>query len=114
MAAAAGVLSSVLAFPVRPSSLEGQTPREDQGDARNGVGTSSDGSLAGLAVPDASGVSSDGGLAAEGAGVLGVLGDLHLLHLLSQGGTVTVRSTVSMSLVVCHVRSVCGRAAPAI
>lgn len=34
-------------------------------------------------------MSSDGGLAAESASVLGVLGDFHLLHLLSQGGTVT-------------------------
>jgi hypothetical protein len=35
-------------------------------------------------------VTTDGGLAAEGAGVLGVLGDFHLLHLLTEGGTVTI------------------------
>jgi len=56
---------------------------------RNSVGTASDGSAAALAVPDTDGLPADGDLAAEGAGVLGVLGDFHLLHLLTQGGTVT-------------------------
>lgn len=55
---------------------------------RDGVGATSDGALAGLAVPDTGRVSADGDLAAESAGVLGVLGDLHLLHLLTQGSTV--------------------------
>jgi hypothetical protein len=32
----------------------------------------------------------DGVLSAEGADVAGVLGDFHLLHLLTQGGTVSV------------------------
>jgi hypothetical protein len=34
-------------------------------------------------------VSLDGGLSAEGADVSGVLGDFHLLDLLSEGGTVS-------------------------
>ena len=59
-------------------------------DIRNSVGSASDGSSAGLAVPDTSSLSSDGGLSAESAGVLGVLGDFHLLDLLSQGSTVTI------------------------
>lgn len=58
-------------------------------DVRNSVGASGDSALAGLAVPDTRGVSADGGLAAEGASVLGVLGDFHLLHLLTQGSTIT-------------------------
>ncbi len=67
-------------------------------DVRNDVGAASDGALAGLAVPDAGGVAADGGLAAEGAGVLGVLRNLHLLDLLTQGGTVAVKGTdVSLS-----------------
>jgi len=48
-------------------------------------------SFAGPAVPNANGVSLDGGLAAEGADVSGVLGDFHLLDLLSEGGTVSVQ-----------------------
>lgn len=60
------------------------------GDVRNSVGTASNGSVAGTAVPDTDRLPSDSGLSAEGAGVLGVLCDFHLLHLLSQGGTVTI------------------------
>ena len=56
---------------------------------RDGVGSSSDGLLAGRAVPDSGGVTLDSGLSAEGAGVLGVLGDFHLLDLLTERGTVT-------------------------
>ena len=59
-------------------------------DVRDSVGTTGNGALAGPAVPDTDGVSADGDLAAEGAGVLGVLGDFHLLHLLTQGSTVAV------------------------
>ena len=55
---------------------------------RDNVSTTGDGTLARLAVPDTSRVSTDGDLAAESAGVLGVLSDFHLLHLLSQGSTV--------------------------
>ena len=65
-------------------------------DIRDSVGTTGNGALAATAVPDADSLPADGDLAAEGAGVLGVLGDLHLLHLLTQGGTVTVHDpTVS-------------------
>ncbi|KAB8648471.1 hypothetical protein FH972_026128 [Carpinus fangiana] len=42
-------------------------------------------------IPDADSLAFDGFLAAECAGVTGVLSDFHLLHLLTQGGTVTVR-----------------------
>lgn len=56
---------------------------------RHGVGSSSDGLVARLAVPDTNRVSLDGGLSAEGADVSGVLGDFHLLDLLSEGGTVS-------------------------
>ena len=45
---------------------------------RDSVGTTGDGLLAGLAVPDTDGVTLDGDLSAEGAGVAGVLGDFHL------------------------------------
>lgn len=65
---------------------------------RNNVGTAGNSALAGLAVPDAGGVTADSDLSAEGAGVLGVLGDFHLLHLLSQGSTVTVQKNGLVSL----------------
>lgn len=68
-------------------------------DVRNSVSTASNGSLAGAAVPDTGGLSSDGNLTAESAGVLGVLGDFHLLHLLSQGGTVTIARCISFQFV---------------
>lgn len=67
-------------------------------DARNGVSTTSNSSLARLAVPDTGSLSLDGGLSAEGASVLGVLGDFHLLDLLSQGSTVA-RDSVLVSVV---------------
>jgi hypothetical protein len=57
---------------------------------RHSVCSSSDSLLARFAVPDSDGVSLDGGLSAERADVLGVLGYLHLLDLLSEGGTVSV------------------------
>ena len=57
---------------------------------RDSVGTTSCDLLATRALPDARRVTLDGVLSAEGAGVLGVLGDFHLLHTLSQGGTVTM------------------------
>lgn len=62
----------------------------DVGDLRNGVGATGDGLVAALALPDTNGLALDGVLAAEGADVAGVLGDFHLLHLLTQGGTVSV------------------------
>lgn len=58
---------------------------------RHSVCPSRNGLVARLAVPDTNRVSLDGGLAAEGADVSGVLGDFHLLHLLSEGGTVSVQ-----------------------
>jgi hypothetical protein len=70
---------------------------------RNGVGAASDGALAGLAGPDTGGVSLDSGLAAEGADVLGVLGDFHLLDLLTQRGTVTVQGDKVSRRVPCVV-----------
>ena len=46
--------------------------------------------MAALALPDSNSLALDGVLAAEGADVAGVLGDFHLLHLLTQRGTVPV------------------------
>ncbi len=57
---------------------------------RDGVSTTSSGLLAALAVPDTDGLSLDGVLAAESAGVLGVLGGFHLLDHLPQRGTISV------------------------
>lgn len=54
--------------------------------------------VASLAVPDTDGVTLDSGLAAEGAGVLGVLGDFHLLDGLSERGTVSLSIHVSSCL----------------
>ena len=63
---------------------------------RDGVGSSGDGLLAGSALPDTGRVTLDGGLSAESAGVSGVLGDFHLLHLLTQGSTVTASACQRM------------------
>lgn len=68
-----------------------------QGDLRDGVGTTGDGLVAALALPDTNSLALDGVLSAEGADVTGVLGDFHLLHLLTQGGTVSVGSRWSIS-----------------
>lgn len=57
---------------------------------RHSVCSSSDGLVASLAVPDTNRVSLDSGLSAEGADVSGVLGDFHLLDLLSERGTVSI------------------------
>lgn len=51
--------------------------------------------LARLAVPDTNRVALDASLSAEGADVLGVLGDFHLLHGLSEGGTISLQNQVS-------------------
>jgi hypothetical protein len=59
-------------------------------DLRDGVGTTGNSLLAALALPDTNSLALDGVLSAEGADVAGVLGDFHLLHLLTQGGTVSV------------------------
>lgn len=55
----------------------------------NGVSTTSNGLLAGLAVPDTSSTSLNGSLTTERAVVLGVLLDFHLLGLSSQGRTIS-------------------------
>lgn len=65
------------------------------GNVRDGVSTTSSGLLAALAAPDADGLSLDGVLAAESAGVLGVLGGLHLLNHLPQRGTISVFRAIS-------------------
>lgn len=57
--------------------------------------------MAGSALPDAHSLALDGVLATEGARVAGVLGDFHLLHLLTQGGTVS-GSYVSIIFVFVH------------
>jgi len=62
------------------------------GRLRDGVGTTGNGLVAALALPDTNRLALDGVLSAEGADVAGVLGDFHLLHLLTQGGTVSVGS----------------------
>lgn len=43
-------------------------------------------------------MTADSDLSAESAGVLGVLGDFHLLHLLTERGTITVGRMVSMAV----------------
>lgn len=58
---------------------------------RDNIGTASNGLLARLAVPDTNGVALDSVLSAEGTRVAGVLGDFHLLHLLTQGSTISIR-----------------------
>jgi hypothetical protein len=67
------------------------SPPLDCCNVRHGVCSSSDGLMARLAVPDANRVSLDCGLSAECADVSGVLGDFHLLDLLSEGGTVSTQ-----------------------
>ena len=60
------------------------------GDLRDGVSATGNGLVAALALPDTDSLALDGVLSAESADVAGVLGDFHLLHLLTQGGTVSV------------------------
>ena len=88
MAAAAGVLENVSTGVRNILKLCGVSAVLD--DVRDDVGSSGNGLLARLAGPDSDGVATDGGLSAEGADVTGVLGDFHLLDLLTQGGTVSV------------------------
>ena len=57
---------------------------------RDSVGSAGNGLVATLALPDTNSLALDGVLSAEGADVAGVLLDFHLLHLLTQGGTVSV------------------------
>lgn len=60
------------------------------GDLRDGVGTAGNNLVAALALPDTDSLALDGVLSAESADVAGVLGDFHLLHLLTQGSTISV------------------------
>ena len=60
-------------------------------DVRDSVGSSGNGLLARLAGPDANAVTLDGDFAAECAGVSRVLCDFHLLHLLTERGTITAK-----------------------
>ena len=78
-------------------------------DVRENVGTSSNSLLAGLAVPDADRVALDSDLAAECAGVLGVLRDFNLLHLLAERGTIagTVLAYCARSVMCRWVYGVC-------
>lgn len=82
------------------------------GDLRDGVSTTGNSLVAALALPDTDSLALDGVLSAESADVAGVLGDFHLLHLLTQGGTVSVgkllesvSSCRSISLWICVSRS---------
>lgn len=88
MAAAAGVLSDTH----RLSANRGGSRRREGGGKhiRDNPGTSGNGLLARLALPDTDGCALDGGLSAESASVAGVLGDFHLLDLLPQRGTISV------------------------
>ena len=63
-------------------------PNSDSRRGVENVGSSGDGLLALLAVPDSGDGPLDGVFTAEGAVVLAVLGDLHLLDELSEGGSV--------------------------
>lgn len=65
--------------------------RSDSGSSSSGdgVSTTSDGLVTGVTVPDTSSVSLDRLLTAERTVVTGVLLDLHLFGLTTQGGTVT-------------------------
>jgi hypothetical protein len=65
-------------------------------DLRYSPSAASNGLLARLAFPDTYGVTLHSILAAEGADVAGVLGDLHFLHLFSEGGAISVGRGVSM------------------
>lgn len=80
---------------------------------RDDVSSSGNGLLARLARPDTDRVATDGGLSAEGADVTGVLGDFHLLDLLTQGGTVSVggRSVLFKLADICRIR-ICYATAP--
>lgn len=69
-------------------------------DLRDSVSTTGNSLVAALALPDTDSLALDGVLSAESADVAGVLGDFHLLHLLTQGGTVSVRGIVRIRFVV--------------
>jgi hypothetical protein len=65
-------------------------------DLRYSPSTTGDGLLARFTVPNSNGVALDGIFAAKGTDVTGVLGDLHLLYLLSEGGAISVGKRVNI------------------
>lgn len=65
---------------------------------RNGVGTTGNGLVATATLPDTNSLALDGVLSAEGADVAGVLLDFHLLHLLTQGGTVSIIEHIGLTI----------------
>jgi hypothetical protein len=71
------------------------------GSGGNGVSTTGNSLAAGLAVPDTSSVSLHSSLTAERAVVLGVLLDLHLLGLSSQGRTISDTELTGDSDLLC-------------
>lgn len=73
---------------------------------RDVVGATGHGLVASLALPDADGLALDGVLAAECADVAGVLRDFHVLHLLTQRGTVPVQVRVIRSFFLDSVQGV--------
>lgn len=85
---------------IRCSSHNPTDSRFGCDDLRDGVGATGNNLVAALALPDTNGLALDGVLAAEGADVAGVLGDFHLLHLLTQGGTVSVEAVNTRFFVV--------------
>lgn len=84
VAAAAGVLRGVKAL----DRLDG-VQKAHILDLRNSPCASSDSLLAALALPNSDRVSLDSVLSAESADVSGMLGDFHLLDLLSEGCTIS-------------------------
>lgn len=84
VAAAAGVLSCQFV----------DIPQNPAFDLRNVVSTTGNRLVASLALPDPNSLALNGVLAAEGADVAGVLGDFHLLHLLTQRSTVPGRVNI--------------------
>ena len=63
-------------------------------DLRDGVGTTGDGLVAALALPDTNSLALHGVLSAEGADVTCVLRNFGLLDLLTQRGTVSVEGRI--------------------
>lgn len=66
---------------------------------RNSVGTTGNGLVATATLPDTNSLALDGVLSAEGADVAGVLLDFHLLHLLTQGGTVSIIEDIGLTII---------------
>ena len=85
-----------LLFPV-----EFEFSFRSSGDLRDGVGTTSDGLVATLALPDTNSLALHGVLAAEGADVTGVLRNFGLLDLLTQRGTVSVEKKEFLVNIAC-------------